>query len=170
MGTLTNLLTFRLYRMYGIKGLSGGLGCFGVLPSPCSNYTNKHTSIIITCGQSNLTKGRIDTTTHERYCLYFTMDHPFPLKMGDLEPDLIYGSLGPFESTTQTTSLSVQPFCRANDRDRHANNPVAFYGSTAPPVPNAAALRSLYAAAPPVQSEYPADRRTAAAVPLPESP
>jgi len=28
----------------------------------------------------------------------------------------------------------------------------------------------LHAAAPPVQSEYPAERRAAAAVPLPESP
>ena len=39
-----------------------------------------------------------------------------------------------------------------------------------PPVRNAPELRSLYTAAPPVQSEYSADRRAAAAVPLPESP
>jgi len=39
-----------------------------------------------------------------------------------------------------------------------------------PPVRNAPELRSLHAAAPPVQSEYPAERRAAAAVPLPESP
>ena len=32
--------------------------------------------------------------------------------------DLIRGSLGPPESTTQTTSRSVQPFCTANNRDR----------------------------------------------------
>ena len=38
------------------------------------------------------------------------------------------------------------------------------------PVPNAPALRSPHTAAPPVQSEYPAERRAAAAVPLPESP
>jgi len=31
-------------------------------------------------------------------------------------------------------------------------------------------LRSLHAAAPPVQSKYPGERRAAAAVPLPESP
>jgi len=39
-----------------------------------------------------------------------------------------------------------------------------------PPVQNAPKLRSLHAAAPTVQSEYPAERRAAAAVPLPESP
>jgi len=39
-----------------------------------------------------------------------------------------------------------------------------------PPVRNAPEFRSLHAAAPPVQSEYPAKRRAAAAVPLPESP
>jgi len=38
------------------------------------------------------------------------------------------------------------------------------------PVPNTPELRSLHAAAPPVQSEYPVERRAAAAVPLPESP
>jgi len=38
-----------------------------------------------------------------------------------------------------------------------------------PPVGNAPELRSLHAAAPPVQSEYPAERRAAAAVLLPES-
>jgi len=47
---------------------------------------------------------------------------------------------------------------------------VGFYGPIAPPVRNAPELRSLHAAAPPVQSEYPAKRRAAAAVPLPESP
>jgi len=39
-----------------------------------------------------------------------------------------------------------------------------------PPVRNALELRSLHAAATPVQSEYPADRLAAAAVPWPESP
>jgi len=39
-----------------------------------------------------------------------------------------------------------------------------------PPVLNAPELRSLHAAAPPVQPECPAERRAAAAVPLPESP
>jgi len=38
------------------------------------------------------------------------------------------------------------------------------------PVRNGPELRSLHAAAPPVQSEYPAERRATAAVPLPESP
>jgi len=36
---------------------------------------------------------------------------PFP--MGDLYPNLIHGSLGLPESSTQTPSRLVQPFCRA---------------------------------------------------------
>ena len=39
-----------------------------------------------------------------------------------------------------------------------------------PPVRNAPELRLLHATTPPVQSEYPAERRAAAAVPLPKSP
>jgi len=50
------------------------------------------------------------------------------------------------------------------------DKPDGFYGPIAPPVPNAPELRSLYAAAPPDQSGYPAERRAAAAVPLPELP
>ena len=51
----------------------------------------------------------------------------------------------------------------------YRNKPVGLYGPIVPPVPNAPELRSLDAAAPPVQSENAAERR-AAAVPLPESP
>ena len=52
------------------------------------------------------------------------------------------------------------------------NKPVGFYGPIASPVPNApvpnaSELRSLHADTRPVQSEYPAERRAAAAVPLP---
>ena len=54
--------------------------------------------------------------------------------------------------------------------NRQTDKPVGFYGPVAPPVPNAPELRSLPAAAPLVQSEYPAERRAAAAVTLPESP
>jgi len=50
------------------------------------------------------------------------------------------------------------------------NKPVGFYGPIAPPVPNAPELRLLHATVPPVQSEYPAEHRAAAAVPLPEAP
>ena len=57
-----------------------------------------------------------------------------------------------------------------NKHATYTDKPVGFYGPIAPPVPNALELRSLYAAAPPVQSEYPDERRAAAAVPLPESP
>jgi len=34
--------------------------------------------------------------------------------MGDMNPNLIHGSLGPPESSTQTASRSIQPFCRAH--------------------------------------------------------
>ena len=56
-----------------------------------------------------------------------------------------------------------------NVTDRQ-DKPVGFYGPITPPVPNAPKLQSLHAAAPPVQSEYSAEHRAAAAVPLPESP
>jgi len=36
-------------------------------------------------------------------------------------PHLIHGSLGSLESTFQTTSRSVQPFCRARDCDRQTD-------------------------------------------------
>ena len=45
------------------------------------------------------------------------------------------------------------------------DKPVGFYGPIAPPVRNAPQLQSLHAAVPPVQSEYPAERSAAAAVP-----
>jgi len=34
--------------------------------------------------------------------------------MGDLDPHLIQGSLGPPKSSTQMGSRSVHPFCRAD--------------------------------------------------------
>ena len=81
----------------------------------------------------------------------------------------VFKSLQTYEKSSQV---------RVRYRQRKAKDkPVGFYGPIAPPFPNAPSfvssapeLRSLHAAAPPVQSEYPADRRTAAAVPLPESP
>jgi len=53
--------------------------------------------------------------------------------------------------------------------DRQTDKPVGFYSPIAPPVGNAHELRSLHDTTPPVQSEYPAERGAAAAVPLPES-
>ena len=40
------------------------------------------------------------------------------LPLGDLNPHLIHGSLGPPDSASQTASRSVQPFCTAYDCDR----------------------------------------------------
>ena len=57
--------------------------------------------------------------------LYFTMGRPFPSKLplpwGDVDSHLIHGSLGPPESSTQMTSQSVQPFCRAHYCDRQTD-------------------------------------------------
>jgi len=41
--------------------------------------------------------------------------------MGDLDLYVMHGSFGAPESTTQTASLSVQPFCRAHNYDREAD-------------------------------------------------
>ena len=52
--------------------------------------------------------------------LYFTMGCPFPppsklpIPMGDLDPHLIHGSLGPPESSIETASQSVQPFLQGS--------------------------------------------------------
>jgi len=52
---------------------------------------------------------------------------PFPSKisdrMGNLNPHLIYGSMGPPESTTQTTFDRFSRFCGAHDGDRHTYRP-----------------------------------------------
>jgi len=50
------------------------------------------------------------------------------------------------------------------------HKPLDFYSPIAPPVRNAPELRLLHATGLPVQSEYAAERRAAAAVPLLESP
>ena len=51
--------------------------------------------------------------------LYFTMGCTFPpqngpFPQGDLNPHLIYGSLGPLESSTWTASQSLQPFLQVS--------------------------------------------------------
>jgi len=57
-------------------------------------------------------------TAHGRASVYFTMGRPSPSKltipMGDLDPNLIHGSLSPIESWTQTASRSVQPFLHSS--------------------------------------------------------
>jgi len=44
-----------------------------------------------------------------------------PLLGGDLDPHLTHGSMGQPESTTQTASRSVEPFCRARYFDRQTD-------------------------------------------------
>jgi len=47
-----------------------------------------------------------------------------PIRMGDLSgPHLTHGSLGPPKSTSRTASRSVEPFCRAQGRDRQTDRP-----------------------------------------------
>ena len=65
--------------------------------------------------------------------LYLTMGHLFP--MGDLDPHVIHGSLGPLEPTTQTASRLVRPFLQGSlllltDRPRYSvgNNRPHCYG------------------------------------------
>jgi len=69
-------------------------------------------------------KRHLDRFTHvciddRRVSLYFTMGRPFPpqnypFPCADLDPHLIYGSLGPPESSTQTVSRSLQPFLQGS--------------------------------------------------------
>ena len=60
---------------------------------------------------------------HCRESLYFTMGRPFLPLHGGSGPHLINGSLGPPESSTQTTSQSVQLLCRAHSHDRLTERP-----------------------------------------------
>ena len=58
-------------------------------------------------------------TGDRRGSLYFTMGRPFspknlPLPMGDLNPHLKHGPLGPPKSSTQRASWSVQPFLQGS--------------------------------------------------------
>ena len=76
---------------------------------------------MFTHARVSMTKDRI-ADAYERYSLHFTMGRPFPydgaplpssklpLPMGDLDPHLIHGYLGPPESKSQRASRSVQPF------------------------------------------------------------
>jgi len=49
-------------------------------------------------------------TAHRRVSLYFAMSRPPPSKLPLHMRGCLHGSLGPPESSTQTTSRSVQPF------------------------------------------------------------
>jgi len=53
--------------------------------------------------------------------------------MGDMDPHLIHGSLGPPESSTQTAFRSVQPFCRDHSvTDRQTDRPRYSVGNNRP--------------------------------------
>jgi len=59
-------------------------------------------------------------TGDRRVSLYFTMSahltQSCPLTCGHLDPHLIHGSLGQPESSTQTVSRCIQPFCTVDRR------------------------------------------------------
>jgi len=69
-------------------------------------------------------------TAHCRMSLCFTMGLPFshsklPILVGDPDPNLIHGSAGPPDSTSQTASRSVEPFLHGSHsvRDRQTDQP-----------------------------------------------
>jgi len=57
-------------------------------------------------------------TNDRRVSLYFTMGYPppskLPLPVGDVDPDLMHGSLGPPKSSTQTASRLFQLFLQSS--------------------------------------------------------
>jgi len=71
-------------------------------------------------------------TDDRRVFLYFTMEahlpQSCPLPWGHLNPHLIHDSLGQPESSTQTASRSVQPFCTDDRR-------VSLFFTIGPPSP-----------------------------------
>ena len=92
--------------------------------------------ITITSGQKILTKGRIACLaviedwivpfyvhrSRDSQCFSVgrtTKKRPFPV--GDIDPHLIHGSLGPAESILQSASRSVQPFLQTHERDQQTN-------------------------------------------------
>ena len=83
--------------------------------SPSNAWFHWPTQVLNTNGISIGSAVFAEFTTECPYTLQW--DSHFPIKgsklslpMGDLDPHLIRGSLGPPESTTQTASQSVQPF------------------------------------------------------------
>ena len=70
-------------------------------------------------------------TAHGRDLWYFTMGRRFlqlklSIPIGDLDPNLIHGSLGPPESSTHTASQSVEPFLQGSlvqQTDRQTDRP-----------------------------------------------
>ena len=63
------------------------------------------------------------------YILQWAAPSPskLPRRKGDLNLHQIHGSLGPPESILQTASRSVQPFCRAHDRDKSTERQTTLY-------------------------------------------
>jgi len=73
----------------------------------------------------------LSCTAHGRKSLYlqWTLLPPkLPLAMGDLDPHLIYGSMGPSESSTQMVSWSFQPFLHR----RPQSVPILYNGTPLP--------------------------------------
>jgi len=92
------------------------IGCHGNIPSidgPTSNTWFLRP--ILAHNPKGISVGSTVFAQMTAECPYtIKWEESFPLKIapfhGDLDPHLIHGSLGPPESSTQTTSRSVQPF------------------------------------------------------------
>ena len=83
-----------------------------------------------------------------------------------LQYDMIHYLHAPKSWRRFSLICRMEPKNKTKKSNEETNKPVGFYGPIAPPVRNAPELRSLHAASPPVQSQYPAERHAAAAVPL----
>jgi len=73
----------------------------------------------------------LSCTAHGRKSLYLhwaLFPSKLPLAMRDLDPHLIYGSMGPSESSTQTVSWSFQPFLHR----RPHSVPILYNGTPLP--------------------------------------
>jgi len=77
-------------------------------------------------------------TTENPYTLYFTMGAPFPQNCPflwvDLDPHVIYDSVGPSKPITQTACRSLQPFLGLTDQyntqtDRQTDRPRYLVGN-----------------------------------------
>jgi len=118
--SITNCLVAIVHTKTVNSKFSLKIGCHGNVPQ--HHWTPSNT--IPTAHPSPQPKRLLDW--FNRFCtddhgvsLYFTMGRPFPpsklsFPMGDLDPHLIHGSLGPPEFSTQTAPRSVQPFLQGS--------------------------------------------------------
>ena len=88
-------------------------GCANVHPvyNTCFIWPTRTVSRSV---QPFLHSSRQSVVGHARAC---PSPENYPFTLGDLDPHLIHGSLGPSESQLQTASRSVEPVCTAYGRE-----------------------------------------------------